>query len=156
MSRRVEFSGGIRGMILYSISITVLVGTILFVSQTKLLTTLIVLAIVNILYWANMLRKPIKLIVSHDRSVIEIHYLLKLLREAKVVPLHEAEWTYAPEVRARGGKVHVLRIRNNGESLVELLPNHDGWRADTLLELFKKLNETKKFNGSPPNKTEAT
>jgi hypothetical protein len=158
MNNRFEFKGTARRSILYLIASNGLVAIALLVSRAKLHfnTALIMFGIVNISYLASIVNKPFKLIIHQDKLLLEIHYLLSLLKKSKVVPLHDIECSFNYEVRARGGKAKVLKIKYENRTVVELLPDYNGWAEKSLTQIFEKLNDLKKFNYSPTNKSKSS
>lgn len=61
------------------------------------------------------------------------------------MPLRDVECSFDYEVQARGGRAKVLRIRYGNKSIVELLPDYNGWAEKSLVQIFEKLNDLKKL-----------
>jgi hypothetical protein len=148
MSNRLEFKGTVIRLIFYLIAINGLVAIALFLSRAILQVNiaLIMFGIVNISYLVSIISKPFRLIIHQDKLLLEIRYLLSFLKKRKIIPLHEIECSFNYEVRARGGKAKVLKIIYKNKTVVELLPDYNGWGEKSLIQIFEKLNDLRKFN----------
>jgi len=147
MANKFEFKGTIARLGIYLASLNALMAIIFFLSSTELRisSVLIVFAIVNISYCATVVSKPLKILIDQDRSLLEVHYLLGFFKKPKIVSLREVECRFDYEVRARGIKVKVLRVIYKKKSIVELLPDYNGWKEEHLVQIFEKLNDLKQI-----------
>jgi len=67
------------------------------------------------------------------------------LQKPKIVPLSEAQISFESEVRARGIKGKVFRIRQGDKSVVNILNGSDGWSENKLVEMFEQLKQLKNY-----------
>ncbi len=155
MSNKTEFNGGFIQLAFYFLSINGLVAIALSLSQVKIgsQATLILFALINITYLGSISSKPFKIIIDQDKLVVEIHYLHSRLKKNKIFPLHEIECSFNYEIRARGGKARVLKIKYRNESVMELLSGYNGWDEKTLTQIFEKMNSLKELQQPPNNKS---
>jgi len=146
MGNKFEFKGTIVQLVFYLISLNALTAIIFFLSRTELKigSVLIVFGIINTSYCATVASKPFKILIDQDKQLLEVHYLLGVFKNPKIVSLREVECSFDYEVRARGGRAKVLRVIYRNKSIVELQPDYNGWREERLLQIFEKLNDLKK------------
>lgn len=145
MTKRFEFKAPVIRIVFYLITTNSLVAIVLTLSSAQLMAALLVMGFVNVAYLYTLIFKPFKIIIDQDKLLMEIHYFSIILKKHKIVPLREVECTFNYEVRARGGKARVLKIKYRNEPVVELLPEFNGWDSENLMKIFKKLNDLKKF-----------
>jgi hypothetical protein len=147
MNQRLEFKRTIIRMIFYFVVINVLVAVGLFLTRGNLHsnTPWIMFLIINLSYLVTAISKPFRIIIDQDKLLLEIYYPLSL-RKHRIIPLNEVVCSFEYEVRARGSKSKVLRIMRDTKTIVELLPDYNGWNEQSLIQICEKLNDLKKFN----------
>jgi len=137
-----EFKARITRAIFYFLALNGFIVLISFLSKSRLQPNaiFILLLLVNISYLASIITKPFKITIDRDKSLLKIHYLSTILRKGKTFPLLSTTCTFKYEIRARGVKVKVLRVIYDGKTVVELLPDYNGWEEKSLDQIYKELN----------------
>jgi hypothetical protein len=66
---------------------------------------------------------------------------LPFLRKPKIVSLSDAQISFDYEVRARGMKGMVFRLKKQDESILHMLVDHHGWSRNQLSEMFEQFKQ---------------
>jgi hypothetical protein len=116
---------------------------VMFLSRRKFYweVALAVLCILNISYLSSLFYGPFKIILRRNERLIEIHYYLPFLRKPKIVSLSDAQISFDYEVRARGMKGMVFRLKKQDESILHMLVDHHGWSRNQLSEMFEQFKQ---------------
>lgn len=146
MSKKIEYKGKITRLFVYWISMNGLTTLVCLFGGTLFNTIFVLLGVLNLAYLASVFGKPFKLIVYPEILLFEVHYLLGPFKKPLVVSVHELECSFNFELRARGSRARVLRIVYANKTIVELLPNFNGWDERSLDQVHEILNDLKKLN----------
>jgi hypothetical protein len=92
-------------------------------------------------YLSSLFLSPLKIILRRNDRFIEIHYYFPFFRKPKVISLSEAQISFDYEVRARGMKGMVFRMKKHDESVLHMLVDHNGWSRDQLSEMFEQFKQ---------------
>ncbi|MFN8314657.1 MAG: hypothetical protein U0289_17760 [Cyclobacteriaceae bacterium] len=140
--RKVCLSFNALALFRYFVLINILVLAVLVITGTSLKIILIVIGLVNAYYIATLTfkRLPIKILVDQELKVLIIESLHVIQIEKKQYNINELTYSYKEEMRAKGILVKVLRVKDaQGENILELIPNYNGWSEGKLIEILETL-----------------